>query len=107
MSPSFNAFADELVKIAKEDKKRSPGWSIAKTVGKGALGFGLGTGVGYAGGELANLAARKLTGKNIPRKYLAMAAPVLGLGAATAYTAYKNREQKDIQRALKDHTDDS
>lgn len=103
MLPSINAFSQELVKIAEEDKK-SPGWEMLKILGAGTLGFGAGTLGGLAAGEVADRLSRHVTGKKFPKKPLLLMAPLLGTGAGIAYSIHKAKEQEAIRRALEDST---
>lgn len=94
-------FAEELLKIAKENR----GLELAKLVGGGALGFGLGTAAGMAGGHFADKAYKGLTGKSIQNNHLLLVTPVLGAGAGIAYAMQKAREQEALRRVLEDPTD--
>lgn len=106
MRPSFKAFSEELQKYASpDDKKKSPGMDMAKILGAGTLGFGVGTGVGALGGWLADKAVQGATGKGIPKKYIMVGAPLLGTGAGIAYAIHKAREQEALRRVLEDSAD--
>lgn len=106
MRPSFAAFADEMKKIASpEERSSSPAIDMAKIVGSGVLGFGAGTAAGLGAGYLADKAYKGLTGKNIPRGPLSMAAPLLGTGAGVAYAIHKAREQEALRHVLEDQAE--
>ena len=96
----YRGFAEELLKIA-EDRKTNRGLELAKIVGTGALGLGVGTAAGMGAGYLANKAYKG----GIPRNTLLLAAPVLGAGAGIAYAMHKKKEQEAIRRVLEDPTD--
>lgn len=91
--------APSLFKTA-EEKKPSKAGRIAKTVGSGLAGMGL----GYLSGAGATHLADKAFGP-IPSSALMGAVPVLGAGAGLAYSLYKAHEQEEMRRAL-EGTDD-
>jgi ABC-type nitrate/sulfonate/bicarbonate transport system permease component len=103
MGPSFEAFVDEFVKIAEENKR--PGRDVVRSVGAGLLGFGVGTAAGLGTGYLADKAWQKATGKKIPSSAIAVAAPLLGTASGIAYAMYKAKEQEAIRRALENSSD--
>ena len=102
----YTAFFDELQKIAEEEKKpHSKAWQVAKTIGAGTLGFGMGTAGGLLAGHLGNKAYEGATGKGIPKSVLYGALPVLGGAAGIAYAVHKAQEQENIRRALTNQTE--
>lgn len=99
---TFSAFLDEFQKIAEEEKKPSKGWQLAKILGSGALGFGVGTAAGMGTGYIADKIYEKATGNKIPKPLVLGAAPLLGGAAGIAYSVYKAKEQEAMRRALED-----
>ena len=96
-----SSFFDELMKCAADEKK-SPAWDIAKIIGGGALGLGLGTAGGLVAGHLADRLSEGVAGSKIPKALLYAAGPLLGTAGGIAYSIHKAKEQEAIQRALKD-----
>jgi uncharacterized membrane protein YebE (DUF533 family) len=83
--------ADVLLKTAGEKAKR-----VAKTVGSGLAGMGL----GYLAGGGAMRLADKIHGKPIPSSSVIGALPILGAASGLAYNLYKAQEAEEIRRAL-------
>lgn len=102
MRPSLSSLVDEFKKIASEEEGKSPGLEMAKILGSGALGFGAGTAAGLGAGWLANKATKAVTGSELPKNTVLLAAPLLGTGAAVAYSIHKAREQEALRRVLED-----
>jgi hypothetical protein len=93
--------ADRLYKFAAEEAKpEGKAKRIAKTVGSGLAGIGLGTFAGGLAFEGGRRGYEKLTGKSIPKGPLMTVLPALGAGAGLAYSIYKAQEQEEIRRAL-------
>jgi hypothetical protein len=102
----YTAFFDELEKIAEEEKKKpSTSWRLAKIIGSGAAGFGVGTAAGLGLGHAADLVSRKATGHKLPKSLIYGASPLLGAAGGIAYSMHKAREQEAIRRALSDQTE--
>jgi hypothetical protein len=99
--PAEDAVA--LYKFAEdtEDKKR------IKTVLKGALGMGVGTLAGRGAAHYADQLYRHYAGKPIPSKALLAAVPVLGGGLGLAYNLAHTAQQKELDRAGNQGTDNS
>jgi len=72
-----------------------------KTVGKGLIGFGVGTAAGIGLAEVGNRVYQASTGKEIPPHLLLPAAGLLGAGMGLAYSMYKSKELEELQDALK------
>ncbi len=104
------ADAAAIVKLASESAKKpeeSSARRIAKTVGTGLLG----TGLGYGAGALSSIALDKIyekaTGHRIPPSTLMAAVPVLGAGAGLAYSLYKAHEMEEMRRAIESEHNES
>lgn len=96
----YAAFFDELQKIAEEEKAPSKPLSLAKILGVGALGMGVGTAGGLLAGHLGNMAYQGATGKPIPKALVYGVSPLLGGTAGIAYAIHKAKEQEAIRSAL-------
>ena len=99
----FSSFVAEMQKIA-EDEKKSPYGDLARIVGSGALGFGVGTAAGIGAGHLADLISESATGRRIPKSIVYGAAPLLSGATGIAYAVHKAKEQEAIRRALENST---
>jgi hypothetical protein len=96
-----------LMKVAEPKPITHPVRHAIGTVGKGLIGFGVGTAGGYALGHLANAVFEKSTGKELPPNLLVPAASLLGAGMGMAYSLYKSKELEELQNAYKAHRDKS
>lgn len=79
----------------------------AGTVGKGLLGFGVGTAAGIGGAAVINKIYKASTGEQIPPHLLVPAATMLGAGMGLAYSMYKAKELEELQHALKARKNES
>lgn len=76
-----------------------------KSVLKGALGMGVGTLAGFGASHLADKAYQHYTGQPIPSKALLAAVPILGGGLWLAYNLAQTAQQKELDRASNQGTD--
>ena len=107
----YRMMADELLKIASDDKEpdKQPikndgaGRRLrigGKLIGASALGFGLGaaTGAGLAG--LTDYTYKKVTGQPIPLKYMLPASTFLGGMSGLLLDHLRRKNLEDIKRAI-------
>lgn len=78
---------------------KSPALHAAKAVGAGLLG----TGVGMAAGYGAHMGLERLFSKSVTPSRMHALAPVLGGLAGLSYHMFKDRESKELHRALESH----
>lgn len=95
-----------LEKCAEGEQKKSKIGPAAKVLGKGLLGFGLGTAIGAGIGKGLDYISQKASGKPLPIH------PVWGPAAAAGgmglmYALWKAKEQEALRRALEGNTDQS
>mgnify|MGYP001201137549 CR=1 FL=1 len=96
--------AAQACRLVRQDNEKTAGAGKAlKVVGKGVLGFGVGTAAGYGLAELGNKVFQASTGKSLPSNLLVPAAGLVGAGLGLAYSMYKSKEQEELHDALKTH----
>lgn len=96
MSPEHTEL---LLKTAEPEHKAK---RIAKTVGSGLAGMGLGYLTGAGAAHVADKAFTKFQGRPIPSSAAMSALPALGAAGGLAYSLYKAQEMEEIRRALED-----
>jgi hypothetical protein len=89
-----------LLLLRDQEKTAGVGSGLA-TVGKGLIGFGVGTAAGIGTAEVINRVYHASTGKKLPTELLVPAASLLGAGMGLAYSMYKSKELEELQNALK------
>ena len=94
-----------------EPVKEKTDWKqVAKIMGTGALGMGVGTLASFGGLELADRvlggggAASSRTG--IPVPVMNKLVPIVGAGAGLTYSLWKAREMERMRRAVQPSSDD-
>lgn len=94
-----------LLKTAEEpERKQKTPWQVAKTVGSGALGFGIGSLGGMGLAHLADKIHQKAPGAGpIPVGSIQKALPFLGGAAGLAYNLYKAKELEELRDAVQSH----
>ena len=111
MDRQYAAFVDEFLKIAEVDAVTDPASVVqpdeqtapihrehpALTIAKGVGGFALGAGLGAGGMYLANKATHALTGNNIPKSVLTVAAPIATGAAGLGLSYLQHRMLQRIQ----------
>lgn len=92
--------AEAICKLAAGEKKNKAK-EVAKIVGTGILGAGVGHLAGGLAVHAANKLHQKLYGTPIARSpSMGAVMPVLGAGAGLAYSLYKAKELEELRRAL-------
>lgn len=89
--------AEQIMKIA-EPRRESPTLRKLQVVGKGMLGFGAGSAMGFGASALADKLYQRSTGAKIPRSRLMQVAPFVTGAMGMAYGLHKALEQEELQR---------
>jgi hypothetical protein len=98
----YRAMAEELLKIAADDKKEKPSplGTGARMLGATALGAGLGTGAGYGIGMLADRLSKQHAGHPLPMKYVVPAGTFLGGMSGLLLEHVRRKNLEDTRRAI-------
>lgn len=92
---NFNAFFDEMNKIAEEVREHP-----AKTLAKGVGGFALGAGTGYVGMHGIDQGIKALGGKGVSPNVVRIGAPLVGGGAGLGYGLLQHRMMERMKSNL-------
>lgn len=101
---TYNAFFDELTKIATVDAVTDPASAPiesqvapvhkehpAATLAKGIGGFALGSGLGYVGAHYTDKAIKALGGDGVPLSVLRYGPPIVGAGAGLGFALLQHK----------------
>ncbi len=95
---------DERVKVALEKLKSRKAEGRAKKVirhvGQGALGFGLGTGLGYAGMRGIDALSKRLRGRPISPGSVGAALPLASGAFVASFPVWKALERERLRRDM-------
>jgi len=93
---------ESLLKIAGVEEK-SPMRKNLEVAGAGLGGMAVGTLAGAGGAHLADKLYGHITKTpGIPKKYLSVAAPLLGGASGLAYALHQARQSEEMRRVLED-----
>lgn len=93
--------AEQLMKLAERETE-SPTLRKMKIIGKGMLGFGAGSAIGFGAGALADKLYERSKGHPIPRSRLLQVAPLLTGAMGLSLGLHEALKQEELNRVRED-----